>query len=272
MGKLIGLRRLRYGATLAASIVLGGHAMAAVEASPPPEQTAVGHWTLMLDDTNRRCRLMLRSDPIDKMHAMGLPAGCRRAMPILSSVSRWTASSDGLRFDDDAGKPVLAFTTEKDASTLMAKGPEGESYYLTAVDGAHVDGLPKAEVAAQVTPVAAKGSAKDAAPGGANATSGPDPATLPGRYSILRRGGKDTGCELTLEAKAKGPKGSKKAILAPSCKDQGVVIFNPAGWRLDDGRLVLIAKKGHSTHLDLQGDGTWLKDPGEGAPLSLKKS
>ena len=75
---------------------------------------------------------------------------------------------------------------------------------------------------------------------------------------------------LTLDDKARGLKGNK-AALAPACRDQGLVIFDPAGWSLEKGHLTLTARKGHQTHLDLQSDGLWLKDPKEGKSLSLKK-
>lgn len=91
-----------------------------------------------------------------------------------------------------------------------------------------------------------------------------------GRYSILRTGGKDTGCMLTLENGGKGRSGGK-AFLSPACRDQGVVIFDPMGWRIVKGQLVLIARKGHKTRLDPQADGTWMKDSKEGKPLILKK-
>ncbi len=49
------------------------------------------------------------------------------------------------------------------------------------------------------------------------------------------------------------------------------MIFEPVGWRLVAGRLVLTARRGYTTRLDLQLDGTWPKDPNEGKPLVLKK-
>ena len=96
------------------------------------------------------------------------------------------------------------------------------------------------------------------------------PADAAGRYSILRDGGKDTGCMLTLDKRVKGP-GREKASLAPGCRDQGIVIFDPAGWQIVNGRLVLTARKGHKTYLDAQPDGTWKKDPKDGKSLTLKK-
>jgi hypothetical protein len=91
-----------------------------------------------------------------------------------------------------------------------------------------------------------------------------------GRYSILREGGKDTGCMLTLDTKS-NVRGKGKASLAPGCRDQGIVVFDPSGWEMAADRLVLVARKGHKAHLDRQPDGTWKKDPAEGKALSLKK-
>ncbi|MGQ0443694.1 MAG: AprI/Inh family metalloprotease inhibitor [Beijerinckiaceae bacterium] len=96
------------------------------------------------------------------------------------------------------------------------------------------------------------------------------PGDVAGRYAILRDGGKDSGCMLTLDRRAKAA-GRERAFLAPGCRDQGIVIFDPAGWQIVNGRLVLTARKGHKTHLDAQPDGTWKKDPKEGKGLSLKK-
>jgi hypothetical protein len=96
------------------------------------------------------------------------------------------------------------------------------------------------------------------------------PGDVAGHYAILREGGRDTGCMLTLNDKAKGRSGDK-AILAPACRDQGIVIFDPVGWQIIDGKLVLTARKGHSTQLEYQPDGTWSKTPKQGKPLALKR-
>lgn len=90
-----------------------------------------------------------------------------------------------------------------------------------------------------------------------------------GRYSILREGDKDTGCMLTLDARVRGRAGLK-AQLAPACRDNGVVIFDPVGWGLDQGRLVLTARKGHKAHFDKDASGVWRRDAKEGKALGLK--
>lgn len=95
------------------------------------------------------------------------------------------------------------------------------------------------------------------------------PSDAAGRYSILREGDKDTGCMLTLDARVRGRAGLK-AQLAPACRDNGVVIFDPVGWGLDHGRLVLTARKGHSAHFDKDASGVWRRDSKEGKALGLR--
>lgn len=86
-----------------------------------------------------------------------------------------------------------------------------------------------------------------------------------GRYAVLRDA-KDTGCMVTLSATPRG-KGFR-AQLAPACRDQGIVVFDPVGWWLERGKLHLQARKGHNIALGYE-DGVWTRE-GE-KPLGLKK-
>lgn len=76
-------------------------------------------------------------------------------------------------------------------------------------------------------------------------------ADVVGRYNVLR-GGKDTGCMLTLEP--------SRALLAPACRDNGIVIFDPKAWSLTQRRLVLRARKGHAATFEMDETGAWQKD------------
>lgn len=96
------------------------------------------------------------------------------------------------------------------------------------------------------------------------------PAGVAGRYAMLRAGDKDTGCMLTLDGTKRGP-GGFKALLAPACRDQGLVIFDPVGWAIERGRLVLTARQGHKARFDQQTDGVWRRDAKEGKALALKR-
>lgn len=93
-------------------------------------------------------------------------------------------------------------------------------------------------------------------------------AEAAGRYAILRAEDKDTGCMLTLEQRP--ATGGFKAQLAPACRDNGLVVFDPVAWNLDHGRLSLIARKGHKAHFDREAGGVWRRDAKEGKALSLR--
>jgi hypothetical protein len=236
-------------------------------------EAAVGQWDLSLADSGRTCRMSLRSETIETGHILGMPAGCRRALPILAAVNVWSVPARGhLELADRSGTPVLDFVAASDGG-FQAEGPQGESYRLVAVTAASQVARQDSWLAAPETRpapgfepvVVATGPAKASPP-----VVAVKPSEVAGRYSILREGGKDTGCMLTLDDHTVGI-GGNKAALAPACRDQGVVIFDPTGWRIVGGRLVLTARKGHTTHLDLQEDGTWAKDPHEGKLLILKK-
>jgi hypothetical protein len=258
---------------LAFSMVLMAQASAAVDLTSI--EKLAGQWDLSLTDTNRRCRLVLRPDQVGPGLALGLPAGCRRAMPLLSDVGAWTLQpGDHVAFADAKGKEVLAFLPNGEGP-LLAKGPEGETYRLSAADtslpGQQFTDLPAAPVGGFEAPAPAPAALVMAATTTPAATSSARADEIAGRYSVLREGGKDTGCMITLDAKARGLKGGNKALLAPACRDQGIVIFDPVGWAMEKGRLKLTARKGHNAVFEQKSDGLWEKDPKEGKALSLKK-
>ena len=281
-------RHFAFAITAASTLLLGAKAGAAIDLTTPTKVS--GQWDMSLNDTNRKCRLTLRADAGASCYAIAMPAGCRRAMPILSDVGTWLLPSGSLlQLADAGGKAVLDFTLA-DGGKLSASGPEGETYELVAANAlpgvAVVKPAPPPGLQPLPPPVGGpalspSGSAKPAAavPAAAPPAVAKPPTAaallmkvpdVAGRYSVFRESGKDTGCMLTLDEKARGINGNK-AQLAPACRDQGLVIFDPAGWALEKGRLTLTARKGHQTHLDLQPDGIWMKDPKEGKGLSLKK-
>ena len=268
------LRPLCLGALTALGVMLGAEACAAIDLSSATQ--AAGQWDMSLNDTNRKCRLTLRADAAPAGFAIAMPAGCRRAMPILSDVGAWLLPSDRqLQLADASGKSILDFAPST-LGKMTASGPEGETYEIIAANNVQLAQAAKPVPVPGFQPVQPAVAPQVVAPPPA-ITAKPSAAALAvktadlaGRYSIFRDGGKDTGCMLTLDNKAAGLKGNK-AQLAPACRDQGLVIFDPAGWSLEKGRLTLTARKGHQTHLDLQADGQWTKDPKEGKGMGLKK-
>lgn len=248
-------------AALAVVALLGVSTFGPAPAAARAENVGAGLWDLSRVDANRACRLTLRNEETAPgRHALGAPAGCRRALPILASAAGWTAVEGGaLRLLAADGGPLLEFSP-KGGGALEATGPQGEIYRLSSQGGAPRRWASEGRiVTAQATPSLALA---------------PSRASVPGRYAILRDDGKDTGCMVTLEDRGgRGPKGSSRAFLAPACRDQGLLIFDPVGWALVGGRLTLYANKGHSLVFLVGPDGkSWSKDPATGGkPIALRR-
>jgi len=235
---------------------------AALGLSNPAEAT--GQWDISLASSNRVCRLMLYESSV------GMPAGCKRSLPILAKVGFFRVPlADHLTLTDQAGTPVLDFT-QREGRVFSASGPDGETYELVAISGAVAQAAraPAAKPGMPgFQPMETKVAEKTVAPRAPVVSF--KPGDIVGRYAILRDHNRDTGCMVTL-GDARGPSGYR-ANLAPACRDQGIVIFDPMGWNLVGGKLVLTARKGHTTKFDYEPDNTWQKDEKEGKPLGLKK-
>ena len=263
------------------ALVVASLALTSVLSSPISARTAddvVGQWDVIHEHGRRPCRITLNAERSDKGDFfVGVPVACRRGMPMLAKVGRWTlADATHLTLADPGGRAILTLVADGDA--FSGPGPDGATYRLvyvppmgrsaTSADGADLRQAKPPQIvnlAPGTTAVAAT-----SAPSKPTIVSAERMGDLAGRYAVLRNKTHDTGCMLTLDDKTR-VKGGARAALAPACRDQGIVVFDPTVWQILNGRLVLTAKAGHVTHLDKQGDGTWLKDPAEGKSLSLKK-
>jgi len=230
-------------------------------AGPPPAnaQAPAGTWEFSADYGIAKCRVLLRPElAAPGRHQMTVPLACLRPFPVLGPVESWNLQGDHLAFAGRSGQAILDFAAKPGA--YVATGPNGETYRLAAMSGRAEENPPPIQQENKPQPVATTAEVS-------TAKVQPEAA---GRYSVLREGGKDTGCMLTLDAKGASQRRGK-ASLAPGCRDQGIVIFDPASWDITDGRLVLTARKGHKAHFDARPDGGWEKDAAEGRTLSLKK-
>ncbi len=226
-------------------------------------------WDIMLDGGQRQCRLTLRGDNDGKGASVAMPPGCHRAIPALSGVVFWSDTGDGkLQLNDAKGEPVLIFTAEGKSYTTTS--PQGELYRLSPANAASSANLIKAAALATAN-VDVVEAVKKPAPLKKSAAASQKPEEVAGRYAVLRDKTHDTGCMVTLDDKSHGPENTLKARLAPACRDQGIVIFDPVGWQMVSGQLVLTARKGHKTELDTQEDGSWANNPKTGKILSLKR-
>ena len=240
-----------------------------VAPSPAPAAPAVSTWTLSLDGGERQCRLTLREGAGGKGAPVAMPPGCRRAFPALNRVALWSEAGDALHLDDANGEPLLVF--EADGEGFRTTSPQGERLVLTSTDRRGRAALDRMAGAAAPAAAETAGASAQPAPARKPAAGAAKPAEVAGRYAVLRDKTHDTGCMVTLDDKAGGPGSTLKARLAPACRDQGIVIFDPIGWAMVGGRMVLTARKGHTTELETQEDGSWMNDPQKGKTLSLKR-
>ena len=252
----------RAGIALGAVAAIGWSGAAAAAAARD-----VGAWDLRLQGGDRECGITLRPGPA------GVPPlpGAHGAVPILAGGRMWADAGDGkVWLNDRSGQPQLEFEPGPDG-VLFATSPQGEIYRLESA-GVHREvnlTEPRAPEAPS-PPVAAAPPVQASAETVARLPV-PKASEMPGYFSVLREKTRDTGCMVTLDGKIRGPGATLKAHLAPACRDQGIMIFDPVGWQLTAGRLVLTARKGHTAKFDLQPDGSWLKDPAEGKSMSLKR-
>ena len=271
------------GLCLAVLATTQGVAAAALAKGPAD---LVGQWDVTRDQDPRHCRITLNAEQSSRgAYFVGVPVPCRRLMPTIAKIGYWGLSDPAhLALSDRAGRPVLDLAADGDA--FRGQGVDGSTYrlvFLPAAGRNATDVDPVADLsdngpppvirlqASNQTPAAGQTQASLAASGARKAKGVAErPSDLAGRYAILRDKTHDTGCMLTLDDKTRA-KGGDRAALAPACRDQGIVVFDPTAWQLINGRLVLTAKAGHTTHLDRQDDGSWLKDPAEGKSLTLKK-
>ncbi len=249
----------------------------AVARARQPAEIA-GAWTLTFDKTGATCRVMLQAARSDRGdYILGMPTACRHAMPGIAGVGRWSVPDDAhVVLSEPGGTPLLTLTAAEDGFVLA--GPIGT--YALRPTGSGLSAAPAAAapaLAVTPAPTSAPAPAPPPAPAAAlvrvaarqGAGEAASPGDLAGRYAVLREK-RDTGCMVTLD-KAHA-KGGDRAQLAPGCRDQGIVVFDPSTWQIVHGDLVLTARAGHKTKLERQDDGVWAKDPKEGGkPLGLKK-
>ena len=258
-------------AAAAVLMAFTGVASAQVPQTQNPAAGFAGTWELAVDNRSEACRLMLSPERSDKGdYFLGMPAACRHAMPGLAKIGRWgLPDATHLTLDEPSGAPVLILAAAGAAFTVT---DGGRAYILRRIGPApaSADIAPLDGPTAAIVPIARQRMSTAPAPEAAPTTRD-TAADLAGRYAVMREK-HDTGCMLTLDDKTRGKVGGDRAQLAPGCRDQGIVIFDPVGWRLVKGTLVLTARAGHSTKLDKVDDGKWAKDAKDGGkPLGLKK-
>ena len=249
---------------------------------------AAGSWDLTFEKGNRRCRLTLRPATSAGNAPLAMPAGCHRAFPLLAGVTNWSAAdNDHVTFLTPDGATVFDFAARGGPGLVATIGEDADTYMLTPVDPALRDRLratasdvapvsPQVPVLAPQAPLAPGDGVLVGTATPLTTAALPAQAMLPpvtaaevaGNYAVLRDS-RDTGCMVVLEDGA--GRADARAKLAPACRDQGIVVFDPVGWALAKGDLILTAKRGHKTALNRRADRNWATAPARGPALVLKR-
>lgn len=254
---------------LGAALLVPG---AVAQTAPPPRgadkapdalKPLLGAWDLEKIGASRQCTVTLGVEAVANGRQLRFPATCRRALPMLGEVASWTVTPAGMpRFNDGLGKAVIIFGEGGAETGLQGKAADGQAYRLDPKGYPRSARRPPASAAELAATSAQRPTAVDPA-------RAPSPETLPGRYSVMRQPNREA-CKLVLGAGAPAPGDRSPAAFEGSCADTGLTIFDPAGWRYANGRLTLLARRGHGFEMVFE-NGQWRKDPPVGAPLLLRK-
>jgi|APCry1669190288_1035285.scaffolds.fasta_scaffold32259_2 hypothetical protein len=170
----------------------------------------------------------------------------------LSSSSKKTQAVDEFR-PSQAKSPSLGFRPAA-IMTAQARAAQLKTQDIASSAHAYQNSAPNSTSKLPSTALPFKGTPKD----------------LEGRYGLLRQGMKDTGCLITL-----GMKNNKElagqAQLAPACRDEGLVLFDPISWRIDHSKLILRARLGHETAFYQKSTDLWSKLDEKGLELFIRK-
>ncbi|MDP4004926.1 AprI/Inh family metalloprotease inhibitor [Methylobacterium sp. NEAU K] len=239
--------------------------------APPslPEKLgeAPGSWDLSRDGTNRRCVMTLQLANGDAGRRVNFPAGCRRALPIVSGVAGWLFVDGAVRLVDRNVRPILDFIRRPDQRSLMATSEGGEHYSFVPLDivamrppAAATPDIAGIETRPPTAPLQTAPAVPAELQRASTAAAGP----VPGVYALDRFQERDT-CRISLEGAGDG------VHVVPGCHDGGLEVFDPVRWRYANGRMTLTAKRGHTIDLVPSGDGRWRRDPEVGTTFVLRR-
>ncbi len=224
-------------------------------------RTMSGQWDIAVPKNNLKCRIQLNiiSRPAAAA-TVGMPAPCRKSFGAMGAVQYWELTSRGAIRLFGAKADKLAEFARADAGMMTAQVGTND-FTLEPMTGRYPSPERLASVEAAVSRLNQP-----------QAENPETPATVAGRYQLLRANNADTGCVLLLDRSLPGNIAkSGKASLERGCDDKGLQQFDPAGWIVERDRMFLYARKGHRTGFNIERGGQLVKDPPAGAPLSGRK-
>lgn len=231
-------------------------------ADHPSIKAVAGGWEIEARN-GRKCRVQLNPKGTRADLVIGVPAPCKMSLPALGPVSFWALGEDGrLVFKAADGKTLTQFM--RTGTGPMTGRLGADEMKLTPSSGRYPDAARVAAVVAATSPQKATIARV------ARAAPPPTLEQVPGLYALMRQPGREA-CRIMLDMKATAKPGQSTARFAGKCGDTGLAIFDPVAWRFADGRLILVAKKGHEAGFTFEQDNMWRRDPPSGAALLMGK-
>jgi hypothetical protein len=220
---------------------------------------------------NRQCQFRLTPEAGQPGRRLVFPVGCRRAFPQFRLVAGWSVNGTGdLLFLDQNADVVAAFPAAE--GRLVGVDGTGEvKEEIIPLDATLMDrrlsalGTAAAPAAEQPKPEPPKPEPVPATPEIST------PSALEGWYQVIRFDQRDSGCRIALLATDATSAAGKAAAIDGACPDQGMKIFSPIAWRLQDNQLILTARRGHELAMRQTDRGGWTKAVPSGEELELLK-
>lgn len=205
---------------------------AAPSAPSDPAAAIVGAWEFSNADHDKICRLNFRADSVSSGHKLDIDKNCPNLFPSTKDIVAWALDNyGGLRLLDARGNALIELT-EVESGMYDGFTPEEGRYILQN---------------AAAVPLH---SADD----------------MVGDWSVARAAGKPI-CTLTLANSSAGANVLALKI-KPGC-DALVTRFNPVGWRMEEGQLVLISPRGQTWQFEENEANTWQRVPESSDPILL---
>jgi Protease inhibitor Inh len=234
-----------------------------------------GAWDIS-NAKGRKCRLQLNNRaPSGKLLVLGVPTPCKATFPPLTTTTQWELLREGIVvFKATDGTEVLRFA-RAGSGPLKAK-VGAEDFQIEPIPGRYPSSEQQQSILQATSPpqaaapVARLGAAPQVGAAAATIIAAPAADKITGQHALMRVAGREA-CRIELSDRPAKRGGEKEAMLAKNCADQGLKTFDPIGWRVDQNKLLLMARKGHSTSFAYGSDAIWRKDPPTGALLMLQK-
>src|SRR5712675_603459 len=199
------------------------------------KKNMIGQWELSTTERSKTCVVTLKGDATAQGMKLELEPGCAAALPFTKDITAWNIKGLGdiVRLQDAAGQPVIDFTEVE--SGIFEGLRTGEGVYI-------LQNL-----------AAARSLAKSM-------------DQMIGDWSMVRGNG-EAVCGLTL-TNTEASQDNFQVFLKPKC-DPAVAAFAPTQWRLDHGRMLLMAANGQTWQFEADDNAQWRRVPDSADPLIM---